>query len=143
MRRPTSVKRLPDGRAMLNVGCGTRMHWGWNNLDFSPYALLAHHPRLADTLHERSVLSDHRYEQLRAVDPDIVRWDLRRGIPYADGTFDAVYHSHFLEHVDREVVPSVLRENLRVLKPTGVLRVVVPDLRQLAERYLEAAEALD
>src|SRR5579859_7062573 len=27
------VKLLPDGRAMLNVGCGTRMDWGWNNLD--------------------------------------------------------------------------------------------------------------
>jgi|GEM_PF-6941157 len=34
------VKRLPDGRAMLNLGCGTRMHHGFNNLDFSPYVFL-------------------------------------------------------------------------------------------------------
>src|SRR5215203_2408233 len=98
---------------MLNIGCGTKMHTAWTNLDFSPYALLAHHPVAAAWLHDRGVLSKGRYDRLAGVDREIVRWDTRRGLPSAVNTFDVVYHSHFLEHVDREAVPPLLRENLR------------------------------
>jgi SAM-dependent methyltransferase len=68
---------------------------------------------------------------------------VRRGIPFSDGTFDVVYHSHFLEHVEREAAPVFLRETLRVLKPGGTTRVVVPDLKVLVDRYLESWEALE
>ena len=138
-----TAKRLPDGRAMLNIGCGTRMHPGWNNLDFSPYTLLAQHPSLAKALRAGGVLSSERAARLAGVAPDVIRHDLRRGIPFASGTFDVVYHSHFLEHVDREAVPSVIGENIRVLKPGGVVRVVVPDLRAIVGRYTDALAALD
>jgi hypothetical protein len=42
-----------------------------------------------------------------------------------------------LEHLDREHAPAFLRECRRVLKPGGVLRVVVPDLEQMARVYLD------
>jgi len=74
------------------------------------------------------------------LDPTTVSWDLRKGIPFPDLTFDAVYHCHVLEHIDREFAPVFLRECFRVLKPAGILRAVVPDLEHLARVYLDTVE---
>jgi len=137
------IKRLADGRALLNIGCGTRMNSTWTNLDFSPYARLAHYRGAAKLLHSARLLSDLRYERLQTVDPEIVRWDLRQGIPYPAGSFDVVYHSQLLEHLPREVAPSLLGECYRVLRPGGTIRVVVPDLQRLASAYLAAALRLE
>lgn len=113
---------------MLNVGCGPVTHLQWNNIDFGPYALLARHRRVAALLHRCGVITELRWERLGGIDPAIVRWDLRNGIPYLTSTFDVVYHSHFLEHLRRRHAPGFLKECRRVLKSGGVLRVVVPDL---------------
>src|SRR5207302_1827164 len=67
--------------------------------------------------------------------------DVTSSLPFDDCHFDAVYHAHLLEHLPRERVPSFLGECFRVLKPGGVLRVVVPDLEQIARLYLESLEA--
>jgi SAM-dependent methyltransferase len=96
---------------------------------------------LSAALHRRGLLSEARYKRILSQDPDIIVWDLRRGIPFADATFDVVYHSHLLEHLDRDVAPLFLRECLRVVKPGGILRVVVPDLEWLSRRYLERLES--
>jgi ubiquinone/menaquinone biosynthesis C-methylase UbiE len=68
---------------------------------------------------------------------------LRRGIPFPSDIFDCVYHSHFLEHVDPDAVPTLLRECGRVLKPGGILRIVVPDLHVLVQKYQATFEAAD
>jgi len=141
--RAFPVKRLCDGRAMVNLGCGTRMHRGWNNVDFSYYARLVHRPRLTKTLRYVGLLSAERYARLQSIDPDMVRWDLRKGIPFPDATFDVVYHSHVLEHIDRVHVPTFLGECRRVLRSNGVLRVVVPDLKELIRNYCATLPASD
>jgi SAM-dependent methyltransferase len=136
------VKLLADGRAALNLGCGTRMHWSWNNLDSSPYIWLAHHPTFARILNKVGVISEERYQRLLTVDPEAVRWHLAKGIPFADNTFDVVYQAHLLEHLDREVAPGFLKECLRVLKKNGIMRIVVPDLELLISRYGESLNLL-
>jgi SAM-dependent methyltransferase len=142
MRERFAVRRLPDGRALVNLGSSARVAPGWNNVDFSWLLRLARRPRLARFLHGAGVVSDFRYERLRRLDPGAVCWDLRRGVPFGDETFDVVYHSHVLEHLEREDAPGFLRECFRVLKRGGVLRVVVPDLEQLARRYADVVERL-
>jgi SAM-dependent methyltransferase len=67
--------------------------------------------------------------------------DLRKGIPFPDGSVDAVYHSHVLEHIDREHVPGFLAEVHRVLKPGGIHRVVVPDLERQAREYVASLDS--
>lgn len=128
---------------MLNLACGTRMHWGWNNLDFSPYARLRRRPFLTRILCRIRFVSEERNRRLLKVDPYIILWNLRKGIPFVDSTFDVLYHSHFLEHLERSAAAKFLRECHRVLKPGGVLRVVVPDLELLAKAYLESLRQLD
>jgi len=125
---------------MLNLACGYTTHPEWNNLDFSPYARLAHHPVLVRILRALGVLSALRYERLCNIDPDIIRWDLRNGIPFADGTLDLVYSSHFLEHLPKDAAGPFLEECLRVLRPGGVLRTVVPDLGALIDDYCAAVK---
>ncbi len=136
------VKRLPDGRALLNLGTSARVAPGWNNVDFSWLIRLGRHPRLCAVLHKLGWLSDDRYLRILKLDRDTVFWDLSRGIPFAEKTFDGVYHSHLLEHLDQEVAPSFLQECHRVLKPGGILRVVVPDLEKLARGYLGVVDRM-
>lgn len=57
---------------------------------------------------------------------------------FADGTFEAIYASHVVEHLDyvREL-PDTLAEWLRVLVPGGCLYVSAPDLEALARLFLD------
>lgn len=95
---------------LLNLGCGARFHPAWTNLDLRP---------------------QHAH---------IVRHDVTRPLPFPDAHFDAVYHAHLFEHLPPRQAPALLAECRRVLRPGGVLRVVVPDLEQLARLYLDAVE---
>lgn len=58
-------------------------------------------------------------------EPDVVA-DVRKLDMFETGTVDEIFASHILEHIDcRE---PVLEEWCRVLKPTGRITVVVPDI---------------
>src|SRR6185436_17770630 len=118
------------------------MHPAWNNVDFNPYTRMVHYPRFAATLNAMGILSAKRYQRLRETDPKIIAWDLRYGIPFPDGVFDCVYHSHFLEHLPKNGAPAFLKECYRVLKPGGTIRVAVPNLSYWADRYLQSVSAM-
>jgi SAM-dependent methyltransferase len=115
---------------IYNLGCGTRAHPACVNVDWSIHLRLR-------KLHLAWLAGD-RAGKIRALPPDIVVHDLRKGIPAHDATADVVYHSHVLEHIDREAAPGFMAEIHRVLKPGGIQRVVVPDFEHLARRYVEA-----
>ena len=69
--------------------------------------------------------------------PAVQRANLLGRLPLADATADLVYSSHFLEHIPRDQVAPFLQECWRILKPGGVLRLVVPDLKNLCRTYLQ------
>ena len=46
-----------------------------------------------------------------------------------------------LEHLDRLDAAAFLKEAGRVLCPGGIIRLAVPDLRRLADKYIEANDA--
>lgn len=97
-------------KSYLNLGCGTRFHPAWTNIDFTSSG------------------------------PEVISHNLRHGIPFADDSVQVVYHSHILEHFSRGDARSFLRECRRVLNPGGIIRVVVPDLESMAQTYLRALE---
>ncbi|MCU0454312.1 MAG: class I SAM-dependent methyltransferase [Bacteroidetes bacterium] len=47
-------------------------------------------------------------------------------LPFRDGTFDVVFHQGLLEHFRKPVARRLLEENVRVLRPGGLLLVDVP-----------------
>ena len=62
-------------------------------------------------------------------------YDCRKSLPFPDRSVAGIFCEHFLEHLDyTEEIPWFLTECHRVLKPGGVLRIIVPDL----EKYLKA-----
>lgn len=71
---------------------------------------------------------------------DEVRADYRadlRKLPFATGEFDIVFSSHTLEHFSRAEVNEVLDEWIRILKPDGELRLVLPNVEWAADRIKE------
>jgi SAM-dependent methyltransferase len=47
-------------------------------------------------------------------------------LPFRDGSFDVVFHQGLLEHFRKPAAEKLLKENIRVLRPGGLLLVDVP-----------------
>lgn len=82
----------------LHLGCGLDPLPGWLNCDLFP-------PQR-----------------------DVLHLDVRRRFPFDDGTFDAIYSQHLIEHLSYADGARKLAECHRVLRPGGVLRLATPDL---------------
>jgi len=89
----------------LNVGCGNKFHKEWVNVDMASSST------------------------------DVIVANLLKGIPFPDESFDVVYHSQVLEHFPKEKALNFIKECFRVLKPNGIIRVVVPDLENIVDEY--------
>jgi SAM-dependent methyltransferase len=81
-------------------------------------------------------LKGERLARFRSLSDNILVHNLAKGIPFPSDSLDAVYHSHMLEHLDRDVARAFMLEIKRVLKPGGLQRVVVPDLEKACKAYL-------
>lgn len=90
---------------MLNVGCGSTFHEDWVNVDL--YSMSEH----------------------------VIEMDIRKGLAFEDNSFDVVYSSHVLEHMSKDKAEELVEEMVRVLKPGGILRLVVPDLEAIISNY--------
>lgn len=97
-------------KTVLHVGCGLRT---------------------AGKLHP--AFAPEAWDELRldidpAVAPDIVG-SITDMSAVGDGTVDAVFSAHNLEHLYPHEVPLALREFRRVLRPEGLALITVPDLQ--------------
>lgn len=121
---------------ILNLGCGTKTcsKEGVVNIDWSMYLRLKR-SKIAAAI-APVILDGERLKRFRMIPDNIVVHNLANGIPFESGTVDVVYHSHMLEHLDRDVAVKFLVEAKRVLKPGGIHRMVVPDLEQICRKYL-------
>jgi len=90
----------------LNWGCGDHTRLGWINSDVK----------------EGSGV-------------DLVA-DIRRGLPLASESVDCAVSVHALPELTYPELVPALEELLRVLKPRGVLRLVLPDLDKAARAYV-------
>lgn len=118
---------MPEETAgrFVQYGCGLSAPEGWANYDVSPTLRLQRIP-LIGALARRRV----RFP------PNVRYGDVVRGLPVPDGSCDAVYCSHMLEHLPYNGLRTALRNTFRILKPGGVFRLVLPDLQVLVEEYL-------
>src|SRR5204863_35749 len=56
---------------------------------------------------------------------------------FPDGTFDVVFASNLLEHLERPVAVKLLAESKRVLRPGGKLMLMQPNFRLNPGRYFD------
>jgi predicted SAM-dependent methyltransferase len=68
--------------------------------------------------------------------PDVLA-DLSGPLPFADGVAAFVHTEDFLDQLDLPRARRFIAECHRVLVPGGVLRILTPDVEQLARMYLE------
>lgn len=125
----------------VNIGFGPHTADDWVNVDASHKAWLAKHPAVADLLHRVGLLSEHDRDAAHEWSSDIRRIDVTNSLPFDTGSVEYIYSSHMLEHLTRAEALEFCRECHRVLEADGWIRLVVPDLRELAERYV--ADDLD
>lgn len=121
----------PSASAMkLNLGCGSQIVDGWVNVDYAMGARLNRLPLFR--------LVNKRLHLFKNVDWDerIFLHDLATRFPWPDSSVDVVYSSHTLEHFNKEQGLLFLRECHRVLRPGGIIRILVPDLRCMIDDYL-------
>ncbi|MBE0573824.1 methyltransferase domain-containing protein [Candidatus Dojkabacteria bacterium] len=109
----------------LNLGCGDETPVGWVNVDYAPGAKLAKIPLI-----NKFSLTKVKW------DKTIMIQNLLKNFPWETNTIDIIYSSHTLEHFTREEGQHFLKECHRVLKTGGLIRILVPDLKNFTLKYL-------
>jgi hypothetical protein len=126
---------------ILNLGCQNKTNPNVINIDFSIYLKIRKSPilfRIAPLF-----IGADRLIKLYNLPDNIIVHDLSKGIPFPSNSVDVVYHSHFMEHLDRNVAISFLAEVMRVLRDEGVHRIVVPDFEKLCLAYIDHVNMCD
>jgi len=92
---------------MLNLGCGNIYHTDWVNIDINSSI------------------------------KDVIKYDIKKKLPFGDNCFDVVYCSHTLEHFEPGTGEMIIKEMHRVLKKGGIVRLLVPDLEAICLNYIK------
>jgi predicted SAM-dependent methyltransferase len=120
----------------LQLGCFHQGLDGWVNTDITPNLFIARVPFAASLLHRLHIMNDQHYAWQKEGRFKGVRYlNVARRFPYRDHIFDAVFCCHMVEHLEPGQARHMFREVLRILKPGGVFRVVVPDLDWAVSLY--------
>ena len=126
----------------INLGCSVSPTKGWINLDNSPGIILARFGVLSNLLFKLKVISDDQFNIVKFYKKNKIQWvDATKKIPFSSNSIDAIYSSHMLEHLDRADASKCLKEIYRVLKPNGIIRLALPNIRQYVEDYIKDKNA--
>lgn len=105
----SSALRAFEQPYQLHIGCGANRFDGWINIDL--------------------------YKTPGVVD---LQWNIAKPLPLPDNSCRFIYHEHVLEHLPVDLGQRFLVDCRRLLEPDGVLRVAMPSLEHLVERYCSA-----
>lgn len=115
----------------VQYGCGLTAPESWVNFDVSPTLRLQKVPLIGSLL----IRSGPRFP------PGARYGDITKGLPIADESCVGIYCSHVLEHLALDDLRKALRHTFQCLRPNGIFRLVLPDIEQLAKRYMAANDA--
>lgn len=119
----------------LNLGCGPNAPAGWLNVDGSWNAWLSNHTYLRKSLTAIRLVHENSPGARWNVRPLV--HDLTKPLPVEDDTVLAIYGAHVLEHLYLADAQRLLGDCKRILRPGGVIRLVVPDLLSMVTGYLK------
>jgi predicted SAM-dependent methyltransferase len=102
----------------INFGCGRRVLDGWFNVDAAHSSKA---PRAPELLHALAFDASGK-----VINP----------LPLPDGCADELMAMHVLEHVYRWEAPALLGEWRRLLKPSGLLVLELPNIEAAARNLL-------
>ncbi len=113
----------------LHIGCGLNVVEGWENIDASPSLKIAKIPLIG-----RNILSINRGPQWSK---NVNYGDIVRGLKHKDNTCQLIFAAHVLEHLSLTDFQTALTNIYEYLKPEGIFRFIVPDLKQYIDSYIQ------
>ena len=133
-------KAMKSERIKLNLGCGSVRPRGWINTDSSLNANIQKLPFIGKKISKL-------FNPIEYADSNVRYMNLNKEWPFKNDSVDIVYASHLFEHLTLKSAALFVAEAYRCLKPGGVIRIVVPDLYQVAKKYIQeydsASESYD
>lgn len=113
-------------RKYVQYGCGWSAPSQWRNFDASPTLRF-----------ERMPLIGRLYTKNQSRFPSNVEYgDIVQGLPVEPESCAGVYCSHILEHLPLNDFRKSLSNTRDILRPSGIFRLVVPDLEYAINKYL-------
>ena len=103
----------PAKNPWLNLGCGSKIHRDWINIDFDPSL------------------------------KDVWKHNLLKKLPFDDNSIKYIYNSHLLEHFPESDGIRFLKECFRLLQKGGIVRIVLPDLENIINTYVDLIKNKD
>jgi SAM-dependent methyltransferase len=126
----------------INIGCGMTPTRGWKNYDNSLSLKLAKYRFLTKVLEKLKLLNQEQLELIKFCKHNQIFWaDATKKIPEDNDSITAIYSSHMFEHLDKRGATEFLAECYRILKPNGILRIVIPDIEIAVSEYLNHKDA--
>jgi hypothetical protein len=125
MARSTTPNQNGSDGIYVQYGAGLTGPSEWLNFDASP-ALWFERLWLIGRLVKKN---ETRFS------PHVRFGDIVKGLPILPNRVDGLYASRVLEHLTLEDCLTALANSYKLLRPDGIFRLVVPDLRALAEIY--------
>ncbi len=151
--RKQKVRFRNSEKVKVNVGAGLSVAKGWLNVDVSVVSMAAPWPRSLQRALYKVVPSSSYIKRALSLDEFLqmlddhkfIHHNIHYGLPFANGSIDNIYTSHFVEHLYRSHAQRFFEEALRTLKKGGILRISVPDLEGAVSLYQEGRkdEALE
>ena len=110
----------------VQYGCGWSAPTGWRNFDASPTLRF-----------ERLPLIGQLYTKNASRFPENVEYgDIVKGLPLSPDSCNGVYCSHILEHLSLDDFRIALHNTKRILRPSGIFRLVLSDLEYSIKQYV-------
>ena len=112
----------------VQYGCGFTAPATWINYDASPTLRFERLPLLGKFYTRNS----------QRFPANVLYGDIVAGLAEKPDSCDGVYCSHVLEHLCYNDFITALKNTYAILKPGGIFRGVVPDLKAAVTDYLES-----
>ena len=120
----------------LNLGCGSVRPIGWINTDSSLNANIQKIPIIGKRVAKM-------FNPIEYNSSNFIYMNLNKKWKFDNNSVDIVYASHLFEHLSLNSADLFLSESYRVLKPGGVIRIVVPDLYKICKKYIEEYDSVE
>jgi SAM-dependent methyltransferase len=126
----------------INLGSSTDNPPGWMGISGGITIFFVNLPslflRMAYPFSKRSKKQSFSEFHRKIKNGKVIHHNLFYGLPFDNNSVPNIFSSHFMEHLTYDSAKFVLQESYRVLKPGGLLRILVPSLDTEVERMKEA-----
>ena len=114
----------------VQYGCGWQAPPNWLNFDSSPTLRFERLP-FVGRLYTKNA---------RRFPENVFYGDIVKGLPVPNGSVARLFASHVIEHLCYQDAQLALKRSHELLKPGGLFRLIVPDLKARAQKYISAAD---